>query len=389
MRRAISCTTRGRSPSWSSDGWACAGAGRCRSAKSTSRWAAVIATCGADRRETRWVWAASFARSLRPSASSPPRSSTIRGTKARRWTRRRSSRRTARRPSRRRFSIRPKKPGTASSNPPWRRASPRATTCSTRCSRRPRCAASRVRRSLRRDRHAAKDEKPASCNGRGRNPEVARATGNQTHRRGNGALRHPGGARVRGNGGDAPVAREAARERPRPVAGALGDRLVRGAPAGRDGGRAAARDAPADGRVGGGIRELGRLRHGLFPPLRPDAARVERAPKWSASPREFVRRGGFVLMACLAAHDKAAPDGRFLPFLKLIEKGAGDDRNFVKKGVSWALRGIGRRSRALHAAALPVAKRLAASEKAAARWVGKDALRDLTNPKVLARLAGS
>ncbi|HZI65690.1 MAG TPA: DNA alkylation repair protein, partial [Thermoanaerobaculia bacterium] len=75
----------------------------------------------------------------------------------------------------------------------------------------------------------------------------------------------------------------------------------------------------------------------------------ERAPKWSASPREFVRRGGFVLMACLAAHDKAAPDGRFLPFLKLIEKGAGDDRNFVKKGVSWALRGIGRRSRALHA----------------------------------------
>jgi len=115
----------------------------------------------------------------------------------------------------------------------------------------------------------------------------------------------------------------------------------------------------------------------------------ERAPKWSASPREFVRRGGFVLMACLAAHDKAAPDGRFLPFLKLIEKGAGDDRNFVKKGVSWALRGIGRRSRALHAAALPVAKRLAASEKAAARWVGKDAIRDLTNPKVLARLARS
>ena len=115
----------------------------------------------------------------------------------------------------------------------------------------------------------------------------------------------------------------------------------------------------------------------------------ERAPKWSASPREFVRRGGFVLMACLAAHDKAAPDGRFLPFLKLIEKGAGDDRNFVKKGVSWALRGIGRRSRALHAAALPVAKRRAASEKAAARWVGKDAIRDLTNPKVLARLARS
>jgi len=112
----------------------------------------------------------------------------------------------------------------------------------------------------------------------------------------------------------------------------------------------------------------------------------EKARQWSTSPREFVKRGGFVLMACLALHDKAAPDKRFLAFLPLIEKGASDERNFVKKGVNWALRSIGGRSRALHASALAVARRLAQSENAAPRWVGKDALRQLASPKARSRL---
>ena len=114
----------------------------------------------------------------------------------------------------------------------------------------------------------------------------------------------------------------------------------------------------------------------------------EKAPRWAKSPREFVRRGGFVLMACLALHDKAAPDASFLPFLPLVEKGAADERNFVAKGVSWALRAIGGRSPALHEAATATTERLAKSSEAARRWVGKDALRELTSPKLRARLAG-
>lgn len=113
----------------------------------------------------------------------------------------------------------------------------------------------------------------------------------------------------------------------------------------------------------------------------------EKAVQWAASPREFVKRGGYVLMACLAQHDKAARDAKFLPFLPLIEKGAADERNFVKKGVNWALRGIGRRNLELNRAALAVAKRLARSEAAAPRWVGKDALRELASPKVRAGLS--
>ena len=103
----------------------------------------------------------------------------------------------------------------------------------------------------------------------------------------------------------------------------------------------------------------------------------EKASKWAASPREFIKRAGFVMMACLAAHDKKAPDARFFAFLPLIEQGAADDRNFVKKGVSWGLRMIGRRSAELHKGALDVAERLSISEIASCRWVGRDAIRDL------------
>jgi 3-methyladenine DNA glycosylase AlkD len=113
----------------------------------------------------------------------------------------------------------------------------------------------------------------------------------------------------------------------------------------------------------------------------------EKARQWSRSPREFVKRTAFVLMACLSLHDKTASDRQFQAFLPLIEKGARDERNFVKKAVSWALRGIGRRSVGLHAAGMALAKRLAESKEAAPRWVGKDALRELSSPKVRARLA--
>jgi 3-methyladenine DNA glycosylase AlkD len=107
----------------------------------------------------------------------------------------------------------------------------------------------------------------------------------------------------------------------------------------------------------------------------------EKARQWAASPREFVKRGGFVLMACLALHDKAAADKQFLALLPLIERSVRDERNFVSKGVNWALRSIGRRSRALNAAAMVVAQRLAASTQAAPRWVGKDALREFAKLK--------
>jgi 3-methyladenine DNA glycosylase AlkD len=100
--------------------------------------------------------------------------------------------------------------------------------------------------------------------------------------------------------------------------------------------------------------------------------------QWSGRRDEFVKRAAFALLASIALHDKRAGDEPFLKSLALIERAASDERNFVKKGVSWALRGIGRRNPRLREEALDLARRLAASSDPAARWVGKDAVRDLT-----------
>jgi 3-methyladenine DNA glycosylase AlkD len=99
--------------------------------------------------------------------------------------------------------------------------------------------------------------------------------------------------------------------------------------------------------------------------------------RWARGRQEFTKRAGFALLACLALHDKRADDEEFLTRLVLIEQGAADDRNFVKKGVSWALRAIGRRNAGMRTHARETAQRLAESSDAAARWVGKDALKDL------------
>jgi len=113
----------------------------------------------------------------------------------------------------------------------------------------------------------------------------------------------------------------------------------------------------------------------------------EKVRVWATSPREFVKRAAFWMMASLTVHDKGALDAQFLALLPLIEKGADDERNFVKKAVSSALRSICKRSLPLNTAALVVAKRLSQSEQPGSRWVGKDALRELASTKVRSRLA--
>jgi 3-methyladenine DNA glycosylase AlkD len=108
---------------------------------------------------------------------------------------------------------------------------------------------------------------------------------------------------------------------------------------------------------------------------------------WARRKPEYERRAAFALLASLAGHDKKAPDATFLAFLPLIEKAASDERNFMKKGVSWALRGMGHRNPELHAACVGLAGRLAKSEDPTERWLGKDTLRDLTRPLVVKRMA--
>lgn len=103
-----------------------------------------------------------------------------------------------------------------------------------------------------------------------------------------------------------------------------------------------------------------------------------KVPQWAAKRGEFVRRAAFALLASLALHDGSATNDAFRRALPLIESAARDERNFVKKAVSWALRALGRRNLALGAECRALASRLAASDDSTARWIGRDALRDLS-----------
>ncbi|PLX84844.1 MAG: DNA alkylation repair protein [Desulfuromonas sp.] len=112
----------------------------------------------------------------------------------------------------------------------------------------------------------------------------------------------------------------------------------------------------------------------------------EKAAEWSGRPGEFVKRAGFVLMAVLAVHDKEAADERFEALIPLIAREATDGRNFVKKAVNWALRQIGKRNARLHGLAVEAAGEVGRIESPSARWIGRDALRELESENVRVRL---
>ena len=108
---------------------------------------------------------------------------------------------------------------------------------------------------------------------------------------------------------------------------------------------------------------------------------------WSRKRNEFEKRTAFALLWSLTVHDKHASDKQFVQGLALVERAADDPRNFVKKAVNMALRAVGKRNQALHAKALDVARRLARSDNDTTRWIGMDALRELSSKSVIRRLA--
>jgi 3-methyladenine DNA glycosylase AlkD len=112
----------------------------------------------------------------------------------------------------------------------------------------------------------------------------------------------------------------------------------------------------------------------------------EKTREWARRDEQFVRRAAFALMACLAWHDKEASDKDFLRFLPVIKRGSTDERNYVKKSVSWALRHIGKRNKALNRAARKTAKEIQTINSRSARWIASQAIRELEGRAVQRRL---
>jgi 3-methyladenine DNA glycosylase AlkD len=112
---------------------------------------------------------------------------------------------------------------------------------------------------------------------------------------------------------------------------------------------------------------------------------LDKAVEWSTREPEFEKRAAFAVMACAAVHRRDLPDAAFEALLPVIREGASDDRNYVKKAVSWALRQIGKRSAQLNVRATRAAGQIERIDARSARWIARDALRELRSDTVRAR----
>lgn len=113
---------------------------------------------------------------------------------------------------------------------------------------------------------------------------------------------------------------------------------------------------------------------------------LDKAVEWAGREPEFERRAGFATMAWAAVHRKDLPDRAFATLLPTIRESSTDDRTYVKKAVSWALRQIGKRSQGLNATAIRTAEQIGRIDARASRWVARDALRELRSDAVRSRL---
>jgi len=114
----------------------------------------------------------------------------------------------------------------------------------------------------------------------------------------------------------------------------------------------------------------------------------KKAVEWTKRKEEFVKRAGFAMIAALASHDKKAKDNDFIRFFPCIVKASTDERNFVRKAVNWALRGIGKKNRPLNKAAIKVAEKILGIDSKPSKWIAADALRELKSPAVRKRIGG-
>jgi len=108
--------------------------------------------------------------------------------------------------------------------------------------------------------------------------------------------------------------------------------------------------------------------------------------EWSKRDEEFVKRASLALIACIAWHDKDAPDELFIRFFPVIKNGATDERNYVKKAVSWALRHIGKKNLYLNRKATSLAREIKNIDSKPSRWIAYDVIRELESEAVLKRL---
>ncbi|MCA0457411.1 MAG: DNA alkylation repair protein [Chloroflexi bacterium] len=109
---------------------------------------------------------------------------------------------------------------------------------------------------------------------------------------------------------------------------------------------------------------------------------VPKAFEWAERKGEFQKRAGFVLMVAHSFTDKHTTNDVYQKFFPVMVAHANDERTYVMKGINWALRQVGKRNADLYREALEVAQTILALDTKTARWIAKDAIRQLQSPTV-------
>jgi 3-methyladenine DNA glycosylase AlkD len=107
---------------------------------------------------------------------------------------------------------------------------------------------------------------------------------------------------------------------------------------------------------------------------------VPKAIQWASRPEEFVKRAAFVLVVVRAVHGRQAEDDMFTSLLPELIAAADDERIYVRKGGSWALRQIGKRNDLLRVRVLRAIAPMSRGSSAS-RWVARDVSRELRGRK--------
>lgn len=101
--------------------------------------------------------------------------------------------------------------------------------------------------------------------------------------------------------------------------------------------------------------------------------------KWVDSSHTYKKRAAFTLMASSIIHDKNITENILDNYLELIDKNSQDNHEHIKKTVSWALRGIGKKDFDYNKKALVLAYKFKEDGNKVQVWIAKDVIKELEN----------
>jgi 3-methyladenine DNA glycosylase AlkD len=108
---------------------------------------------------------------------------------------------------------------------------------------------------------------------------------------------------------------------------------------------------------------------------------------WTVASEEYQRRAGIVMIMSIALHHKKMPDSEIAQFYPILKDYIFDERNFVRKAISWALRTIGKRSLFLNMEIQKLIENEWMEKNGKFKyWAAGDAYREITHETYLARL---